>query len=135
MSRPLANEHAFGREAHFQVRVARDRHAASQQLVEPANQCGMFGSVLAGPDQLDFMISFAQTINEATQGDRHAIDFWWVSLRYDGKAQGLSACRQLFDAYGIHGLLAQEYEGSQGNASQCSPVPVTAMRQSDYIFV
>jgi len=95
--RPQAHQRAFGRHAHAQVTVARDRQAAHQHLVETLALLPGIGAGLARAHQLHVVLAQAQAFDQARQRHRHAVDFRRIGLGDDRHSQRPARRRELVD--------------------------------------
>ena len=97
--RPKIDQGAFGRQAHAQMRIARDRQAPKQHFVQARRLVATGIGTLARPDQTDVVIAPLQSLHHLRCGERHAIDFRRVGFGDDRNPQRASRGRQIIDLY------------------------------------
>jgi len=95
--RPQLGQRRFGRQAHLQVRVAWDRQAAQQHFVEALAAVGLVIGLLARAYQLQVVAAVAQAFDDASDRQRHTVDFGRVGLGDDGDAQRAARGLQFVD--------------------------------------
>ena len=100
---PLRDQGTLGRQAHLQVRVARDGTAAQQQFVELPASGRLVARILSQAHQLQAMAFRAQALHQTLQGQRRAIDIGRIGLGDHRDAQAAPVRGQFVNHDGVRG--------------------------------
>ena len=102
-ARPQRQQGAPGRQTHAQLRIARNRQAPHQHLMEALGLGGLVVGALARTDQLQVVLAGLEPLDHAADGARHPVDLGWIGLGHHRDPQVPVVGRMVVDQDHIGG--------------------------------